>query len=334
MTDCGVSHENCCTSLLVTGGTYYRTYDPAVIDAGVYAGVSLAADGGPSGEADPATVSSLRLDKYEVTVGRFRQFVDAWNAGWLPATGSGKHTSLNGGQGLLNISAPADGGVTYELGWIFTDNSQIAPTNANLSCDPNYATWTTVAGTHEELPINCVNWYEAYAFCIWDGGFLPSEAEWEYGAAGGSQQREYPWGSMDPGATNQYAIHGDTVDTLPPSNCTYPTGALVPCTGVLNIAPVGTATLGVGLWGQLDLVGNVFQWTLDLMDVDYHPCTDCARLMTDMPGPPLGTAGPFRVLRGGAFDSSTRSDHPAYRFAEPEFAHGDMGGFRCARSLQ
>ena len=28
---------------------------------------------------------------------------------------------------------------------------------------------------HETAPINDVNWYEAYAFCIWDGAFLPSK---------------------------------------------------------------------------------------------------------------------------------------------------------------
>jgi formylglycine-generating enzyme required for sulfatase activity len=37
---------------------------------------------------------------------------------------------------------------------------------------------TSSAGSKENLPINCVNWWESYAFCIWDGGFLPSEAEW------------------------------------------------------------------------------------------------------------------------------------------------------------
>ena len=48
--------------------------------------------------------------------------------------------------------------------------------------------------------MNCIDWYTAYAFCIWDGGRLASEAEWNFAAAGGSEQRYYPWGdaSLDP----------------------------------------------------------------------------------------------------------------------------------------
>ena len=95
----------------------------------------------------------------------------------------------------------------------------MSPTSANLaSCSP-YSTWTNTASTQENLPINCVNWWESYAFCIWDGGFLPSESEWEYAAAGGSQQREYPWGSAAPGTGNQYAICQYGID-----NCYYPSG--------------------------------------------------------------------------------------------------------------
>ncbi|MGH7434720.1 MAG: formylglycine-generating enzyme family protein [Polyangiaceae bacterium] len=216
---------------------------------------SLAPDGGPTGVADPATVSDFRLDKYLVTVGRFRQFAKAWNngSGYTPLPGSGKHIHLNAGLGLLDVAV--DAGVAYETGWLAADDSNVAPTNANLSCASNNgeATWTSAAGANERLPINCVSWYEAYAFCIWDGGFLPSEAEWGYAAAGGAEQREYPWGSMAPGVDNQYAIY----DCLYPSG---PDGSNACLHGVKNIAPVGTASLGAGRWGQLDLALPGFGW--------------------------------------------------------------------------
>jgi sulfatase modifying factor 1 len=144
-------------------------------------------------------------------------------------------------------------GSGYESGWLTGFDRNVAPTEANLASDPDYATRTSTPGSRENLPINCVNWYEAYAFCIWDGGFLPSEAEWEYAAAGGSEQREYPWGSAAPATANQYAIYG----------CYYNPDDAGLCTGVANIAPVGTATLGAGRWGQLDLAGDEYQWNLD-----------------------------------------------------------------------
>jgi formylglycine-generating enzyme required for sulfatase activity len=75
MTDCGSAHENCCISLDVTGGTYNRTYRNS--------------GSGPTGQADPATVANFRMDKYLVTVGRYRQFAAAWTGGWMPAAGSG-----------------------------------------------------------------------------------------------------------------------------------------------------------------------------------------------------------------------------------------------------
>jgi formylglycine-generating enzyme required for sulfatase activity len=315
--DCGSNKESCCTSALVAGGTYYRTY---------------ANNGtGPTGKADPATVIGFRLDKYDVTVGRFRQFVNRWNGGWTPGAGSGKHSHLNGGQGLVDVAALPDAGTVYETGWVTADDSNIAPTNANLACDGAYQTWTDAASTQEDLPINCVNWYESYAFCIWDGGFLPSEAEWEYAAAGGSEQREYPWGTTAPGATNGYAIFGDGVG----GNCYYPTGTLAPCTGVANIAPVGTATLGAGLWGQLDLAGNVWQWNLDWFHSAYADCTDCADLTATATcaGPPCQPGGPsFRVFRGGAFNYDVSALLPPTRYGNPPTTRNRILGFRCARS--
>ncbi|HTB74628.1 MAG TPA: SUMF1/EgtB/PvdO family nonheme iron enzyme [Polyangiaceae bacterium] len=299
ISSCGASSENCCTSLEVPGSTYYRTYTNS--------------GSGPTGEADPATVSNVRLDKYLVTVGRFRQFVAAWNggSGWTPAAGSGKHTHLHAGKGLANSGNSG----SYETGWVASDKSNIAPTNANLtSCSPS--PWTNTAGSQENLPIACVNWYEAYAFCIWDGGFLPSEAEWENAAAGGTQQREYPWGSTAPGTACpgtgcSYAIYG----------CYYPNGSGT-CSGVSGFAPVGTATAGAGLWGHLDLAGDAFEWNLDWSATYVDPCSDCAYL----------TTATYRVGRGGDFAHDATNLPAATRNLGPPTDRLNGCGLRCART--
>jgi sulfatase modifying factor 1 len=316
MTNCGAGNESCCTSIEVEGGTFNRTY---------------AADGGgPSDAGDPATVSAFRLDKYDVTVGRFRQFVEAvlpadGGAGWMPAIGSGKHAYLNGGKGLVNSAS--DAGTVYETGWTATYASSVSPTNTNLQTSSYTAgpcTWTPSPGNQENLPINCVTWAEAYAFCIWDGGFLPTEAEWAYVAGAGSEEREYAWGQTPPGTTNKYAIY----------SCYYPSNAGT-CSGVgtlANIAPVGTATSGASKWGHLDLNGELAQYNMDYIGPwgggapatppYVTPCTDCMYEYM---------SGTTRyVFRGGGFDgpapatSSLRNgDWPARSFGI---------GFRCAQA--
>ena len=304
-TDCGASHESCCTSLAVPGGTFDTVFDSN-------------GPGSSDGGTDPATVSAFRLDKYLVTVGRFRQYVNYLvGGGTPPANGSGIHAHLNGGLGLSDSLDPG----SYETGWDAKDWNSYIPTgtaaasawNANLA----YGTWTGVPGAQENLPI-FASWYQAYAFCIWDGGFLPSQDEWEYAAAGGSQQRYYPWGSTDPGTGNQYAIYG----------CNYPGGTTCDPNGslaVANIAPVGTAVLGAGLWGQLDLVGNVTQWNLDYW-TGVDPTggavgTNRANL--------FGTDALGRVLHANliAYDTTVE---PTWR-RDYDFP-ATVQGFRCARS--
>jgi formylglycine-generating enzyme required for sulfatase activity len=279
--DCGPhADESCCASPLVEGGTFLRSYDP---DAGADAS-----------QEDPATVSSFRLDRFEITVGRFRPFVDRLDAGWLPAEGSGKHSHLNGGHGVNAGSEP---------GWSSSWNMYLASTPGDLSCDPTSQTW----GVDDNLPLSCLNWYEAYAFCIWDGGFLPTEAEWYYAAAGGADQRTYPWSNpaMSPAIGCADANYSGC-----PTMTVWKGGYASPA--------------GDGRWGQADLAGNLQEWVLDSLQVSYpNPCDDCAFISS--------SAGALRMNRGGSFSDTTTSllassrsyDTPVYGYAL---------GARCARS--
>ncbi|MGD0523566.1 MAG: SUMF1/EgtB/PvdO family nonheme iron enzyme [Polyangiaceae bacterium] len=310
VTTCGTAGDSCCGSLPVPSGTYFRAY--AVLNG-------VATDFG-----EQATVSAFRLDKYEVTVGRFRQFVMASKTWVAPPPGSGIHTYLRDGGGLEET---IDGSATYETGWDPSWNVDLSQIdgggqghwdNTLTSCGAA-STWTNAPSTQESLPINCVDWYEAYAFCIWDGGFLPSEAEWEYASAGGIDYRKYPWGAADPGVQNLYAIYG----------CNYPDGGQVgvdaagTCMSVANIAPVGSAPMGAAAWGQLDMGGNIFEWTLDWYDAAWIlPCDDCAQLVPT----------PFRSTRGGnwwVYDVPMLANNRTWY---TPITRDFKGGIRCARA--
>jgi len=286
--NCG-PNESCCTSIEVPGGTYTRL------------------------GRTTATLTGYRLDKYLVTVGRFRQFVNAVIGGYLPPAGSGKHKHLNGGSGLVD-SGSGTPPSALETGWLTADNANIAP-NGNLGCNGSFSTWTNTAGNQENLPITCENWFEARAFCIWDGGFLPSESEWEFAGVGGSQQRAYPWGSTDPGTLNQYAIY----------SCYFGGGAGPnTCTGTANIAAVGSVPLGAGLWGHLDMAGDAAEWTLDQAGLPPTTCTDCAYL----------TGGDYtRATHGGGYNDDLTSINPLFAvYREPlKRLESTAPGFRCAR---
>jgi formylglycine-generating enzyme required for sulfatase activity len=267
------------------------------------------------------------MDKYLVTVGRFRQYVNYLASGGAkPQAGSGTHSWAGGAAGGLT-NAIGGGG---EPGWIAGWNDQLATTSndwdtrlTSSTCNtgtPYYNpawTWTSSPSTNEHLPINCLTWYEAYAFCIWDGGglgALPSETEWEYAAAGGDQQRDYPWGSAAPSPPNQYAIYG----------CGYP--SVNACVGLPNIAPVGTASMGAARWGHLDVVGDEFEWTMDNYQATYpSPCNDCVNL----------NGGP-KVMRGSHWAGTEPFLHPWYRdqavVAIAATTRSYATGFRCVRA--
>jgi len=274
---CGLNGDaDCCGSPVVPGGTFNRSNDPSY----------------------PATVSDFRLDTYEVTVGRFRAFVAAGKGTQAdpPLPGSGAHPAI-----------PDSG---WDAAWTAELSTDTAALKTVLKCGSKWL-WTDSAGPNERHPMHCITWFEAFAFCSWDGGRLPTEAEWNYAAAGGSEQREYPWGSGIDGTKASYNCLGD---------------GLPDCTAD-DILRVGSKSpSGDGKWGQADLAGNIGELVLDYATNTYPtPCEDCAFLES-----PLD----LRAYRGGhALSPDVLVSTVQQANADP-LEHEMRRGVRCARRVQ
>ena len=88
-----------------------------------------------------------------------------------------------------------------------------------------------------DVPATYVSWEDALAFCAWADVRLPTEAEWEAAARGGTE-RLWPWGDEPPD----------------PSRAHFKAGIGAP-------RPVGTFPRGASAHGLLDMAGNVWEWT-------------------------------------------------------------------------
>lgn len=233
----------------------------------------------PEGARVSAKVSSFELDELEVTVGRFRQYAE-YSPG-VPEASAGAHPEIagSGWQGEWNGLLP----LTRES------------LNSSLHCNYDWETWTDESGDREDYPLTCANYCVAFAFCTWSGGRLPTEAEWEYAAGGGAQQRVYPWGNSEPSA--ELALFEAS-----------------------RLAQAGGRRAGMARFGQLDLAGSAWEWTLDLYDRYAESCDDCAQLKS----------GLERVLRGGGFVDGAEQLRTDYRHhVDPQLSLGQVG-FRCA----
>jgi formylglycine-generating enzyme required for sulfatase activity len=98
-----------------------------------------------------AGVGSYGLDRYDVTIGRMRRFVEAHDKAELLSL-------LDGGAG----AHPGVSGPKWQSAWDDTLPADADALEIALACD--VATWTDGPGGHETYPTDCVSWYVAYAF--------------------------------------------------------------------------------------------------------------------------------------------------------------------------
>ena len=149
-------------------------------------------------------------------------------------------------------------------------------------------------------PMTNLSWEEAGAYCKWAGGRLPTEAEWEYAARGGAEDKIFPM-DTDEDSRNKANFYGkkgnDTFEYLAPVKSFDPNA-----------------------FGLFDMAGNVWEWV-----GDYYSPAYAAAPSVDPKGP---ADGKDHVVRGGSFNSDPK-EHLRISFRRQNNKSADNIGMRC-----
>lgn len=167
-------------------------------------------------------------------------------------------------------------------------------------------------------PVVNVKWAQAVEYCVWTGGRLPTEAEWEKATRGGCELTGDPTVCEDPGDERRYSW-GDDAPTCDYLNHQYSTTL---CIG--DTSRVGSYPLGVSPYGALDMLGNVEEWVSDYYSATYY--WDGGPPWIDPTGPGVTED---RLSRGGNWAFGTMYCNNSYREPRGYESSGPMIGFRC-----
>jgi formylglycine-generating enzyme required for sulfatase activity len=238
------------------------------------------------GPVHEVSVHGFWMDTHEVSVEKFAKFVDAT-----------KYKTDAEKFGWSGVFDPKTGK------WSKRDGADWRhPLGPDSKADPKH-------------PVVHVSYADAQAYAKWAQKRLPTEAEFEYAARGGVQDKKFAWGD----------------ELYPADRClanawqgTFPfedTGK----DGFKGLAPVGS--FPPNSYGLYDITGNVWEWCADWFDDNYYK-------QSPKENPKGPESGEERVLRGGSW-LCAENYCLGYRVAARNHTAPDSGlnnlGFRCVR---
>jgi formylglycine-generating enzyme required for sulfatase activity len=251
-----------------------------------------------TGETPAIAIAFTRpfhVSRREITVAEFRRYVEATGA--EPASGC---RVWLGGQWVLE----------RDRSWR----------------DPGFA-----LPPQDAEPVVCVNWEDARGYAEWlskVGGRryrLPSEAEWEYVARGGTSFPRF-WGERDSHEGVALSLACDFANIYDSSAVDayhFPWPNARCSDRVAALAPVGQYKPNA--FGVFDIIGNVREWVMDCYTASYAGRPEDARAWTWQGGCEL------KGVRGGSWASRPRDARAPARGAEPAALRQSDLGFRVVR---